>query len=149
MVVFAEDLDQTGTAPWDFFSWGHIDMGIASFLLLSLINIIPSYVDQALVYIIPYWSMILLIIAVGIGWEIIENTVLYNTGLKFENRRDSLVNAVWDVIFVIVGGFYMWIIKGILVNIIGVHLILAFYIVGIISFIVVLIIFFIARAISM
>lgn len=25
-----------GRSPWDFYSWGHIAMGIASFLLLSL-----------------------------------------------------------------------------------------------------------------
>jgi len=119
-----------------------------SFLLLVLINIIPTYVVQALVYIIPYWVMLILTICVGIGWEIIENTILVETGLKFENRRDSLVNATWDVIFVSIGALYIWILKGIMVNLIGVHLILAFYIVGIVSFIVVIIAFLIGRAMT-
>ena len=148
MGIVAETKDETARAPWDYFSWGHVDMGIGSFLLLVLINIIPTYVDQALVYIIPYWVMLVLTICVGIVWEIVENTLLVHTGLKFENRRDSFVNAFWDVIFVSIGALYIWIVKGIMINILGVHLILEFYIVGIVSFIVVLIAFFIGRAMT-
>jgi hypothetical protein len=148
MGMVAETKDETGRAPWDYFSWGHVAMGIMSFLLLVLINIIPTYVDQALVYIIPYWLMLVLTICVGIGWEIIENTIFVKWGIKFENRRDSLINAFWDVLFVIIGALYVWIIKGIMVNLIGVHLILEFYIVGIVSFIVILIAFFIGRAMT-
>jgi len=146
--MVAETKDETGRAPWDYFSWGHIAMGIVSFLLLVLINIIPTYVDQALVYIIPYWWMLILTIGVGIGWEIIENTIFVETGLKFENRRDSLVNAIWDIIFVTIGALYIWILKGIMVNVISVNLILAFYTVGIVSFIVVIIAFLIGRAMT-
>lgn len=148
MGMVAETKDQTGRAPWDYFSWGHVAMGIMSFLLLVLINIIPTYVDQALVYLIPYWVMLVLTIGVGIGWEIIENTIFVETGLKFENRRDSFVNATWDVIFVIIGALYIWILKGIMINLIGVHLILAFYIVGVVSFIVVIIGFLIGKAMT-
>ena len=146
MGIVAETKEETGRTPWDYFSWGHVAMGIMSFLLLVLINIIPTYVDQALVYIIPYWLMLVLTICVGIGWEIIENTIFVETGLKFENRRDSPINAFWDILFVIIGALYIWILKGIMINLIGVHLILAFYIVGIVSFIVVLIAFFIGKA---
>ena len=148
MGVVATSKDQTGRAPWDYFSWGHVAMGIMSFLLLVLINIIPTYVDEELVYIIPYWFMLVLTICVGIGWEIIENTIFVETGLKFENRRDSFANATWDVIFVIMGALYIWILKGIMINLIGVHLILAFYIVGIVSFVVVIIGFLIGRAMT-
>ena len=148
MGVVATSKDQTGRAPWDYFSWGHVAMGIMSFLLLVLINIIPTYVDEELVYIIPYWIMLILTICVGIGWEIIENTIFVETGLKFENRRDSFINAFWDVIFVIIGALYIWILKGIMINLIGVHLILAFYIVGIVSFVVVIIGFLIGRAMT-
>jgi len=119
-----------------------------SFLLLVLINIIPSYVDQALVYIIPYYIMLVLTVVVAVVWELIENTIFIKMGIKFENRRDSLANATWDIIFAIIGGAYVWGIKGIMVNIIGVQLIPAFYIVGIVSFIVVLIAFFIGRSIT-
>ena len=148
MGVVATSKDQTGRAPWDYFSWGHVAMGIMSFLLLVLINIIPTYVDEELVYIIPYWFMLVLTVCVGIGWEIIENTIFVETGLKFENRRDSFANATWDVIFVIMGALYIWILKGIMINLIGVHLILAFYIVGIVSFVVVIIGFLIGRAMT-
>lgn len=148
MGVVATSKDQTGRAPWDYFSWGHVAMGIMSFLLLVLINIIPTYVDEELVYIIPYWFMLVLTVCVGIGWEIIENTIFVETGLKFENRRDSFINAFWDVIFVIIGALYIWILKGIMINLIGVHLILAFYIVGIVSFVVVIIGFLIGRAMT-
>jgi len=148
MGIVADTKEETGRAPWDYFSWGHIAMGIMSFLLLVLINIIPTYVDQALVYIIPYWWMLILTIVVGIVWEIIENTIFVETGLKFENRRDSFVNATWDVIFVSLGALYIWILKGVMINLIGVHLILAFYIVGIVSFIVVIIAFLIGRAMT-
>ncbi len=148
MGIIAETKDQTGRAPWDYFSWGHVDMGIMSYLLLVLINIIPTYVDQALVYIIPYWIMLVITIVVGLVWELIENTIFVATGIKFENRRDSFINALWDVIFVIIGALYIWILKGVMVNLNGVMLIPAFYIVGIVSFIVVLIAFFIGQAMT-
>ncbi len=148
MGIIAESKEQTGRAPWDYFSWGHIDMGIASYLLLSLINTIPSYVDQVRVNLIFWWLMLVATIVVAVVWEIMENTLFIKWGMKFENRRDSFANATWDVIFVIIGGAYVWGIKGIMVNMIGVHLIPAFYVVGIVSFIVVLIAFFIGRAMT-
>ncbi len=146
MAIVAETKDQTGRAPWDYFSWGHIDMGIMSYLLLSLINTIPSWVTQSKVDIIFWWVMLVLTIVVAVVWELMENTLFIKLGIKFENRKDSLANATWDIIFAIIGGAYVWGIKGLMVNLVGFHLIPAFYIVGIVSFIVVLIIFFIGRA---
>lgn len=152
--IIATSKSQTGRAPWDYFSWGHIDMGIGSFLLLSLINIIPTYIFQIPIYIIYYWLMIVIVICFGIGWEILENTLLVSTGLKFENRRDSLKNALWDILFVTIGGFYTWIIKGILINLYGLNtailndMILAYFIVILISFCVCLVAFLIGRAMT-
>ncbi|MHA1758830.1 MAG: hypothetical protein ACTSVV_18835 [Promethearchaeota archaeon] len=147
--IVGTDKDEVGRSPIDYFSWGHVDMGIATFLLLSLINTIPSLIDKTLIYIIPYFLMLILVLIVAIVWEILENTLLLEWGFKFEGRRDSFVNALWDIIFVIIGGLYMWIVKGILVNIImGVKGIPIFYIIGIISFIVILIAFFIGKAIT-
>ena len=140
MAIVAESKGQTGRAPWDYFSWGHIDMGIMSYLLLSLINTVPSWLTQTKLDTIFWWVMLVL--------TIIENTLFIKMGIKFENRRDSLANATWDIIFAIIGGAYIWGIKGILVNLIGVHLIPVFYIIGIVSFIVVLIAFFIGRSIT-
>ncbi|MHA1146784.1 MAG: hypothetical protein ACTSR8_00900 [Promethearchaeota archaeon] len=142
------DKDDVGRAPIDYFSWGHVAMGLATFLLISLINTIPSWVVQDLVYIIPYWSMLVLSFVVAIIWEILENTVLLEMGFKFEGRRDSLINAIFDILFVCIGALIIWIIKGIMVNLNGVHLIPAYYIVGVISFAVVIIAFLIAKAMT-
>ncbi len=147
-MVIATSKDEVSRAPWDYFSWGHIDMGIGSFLLLSLINIIPTIMNQTKTDIINWWMMIVVVIIIMVAWEIFENTVLYKFGAKFENRRDSLVNATWDIIFGIIGGMYMWIIKGSLVNMIGIHMIPVYFIIGIVSFIACIIGFLIGRAIN-
>ena len=98
--------------------------------------------------------MLVLVFVVAIIWEILENTLLVDIGIKFEGRRDSLENAVWDIIFGIIGGVIMCLFKGILVNILGVlnnnipQYIIYFYITGIISFFIILICFFIGRAMT-
>jgi hypothetical protein len=147
-MVVGTTTDEVGRAPMDFYSWGHVDMGIATFLLLSLINTIPSFVTGTLIYIVPYWLFILLVLLVAMVWELIENTLFVDLGIKFENRRDSFINALADIMFVMIGGFVMWILKGILVNIFGVENIPLFYIIGAVSFIIVLICFFIGNYIT-
>ncbi|MBD3338666.1 MAG: hypothetical protein GF353_06145 [Candidatus Lokiarchaeota archaeon] len=146
--VFAGSKDDVGRSAIDYFTWGHIAMGVAIFLLLSLINTIPSYIDNALVYIIPYILMLFISFLIGVVWEILENTLFVGIGIKFEGRRDSFVNALWDVIFVCIGALIIWIIKGLMVNLIGPHLIPAFYIVGIVIFVVSVLGFVIGRAIT-
>ncbi len=152
--LVAKSKKETGRSLIDYFSWGHVDLGISIFLLLSLINTLPSYFKDELIYVIPYWVMLILVFVVAIIWEIIENTLLVDIGIKFEGRRDSFQNAVGDIIFGIIGGAVMWLFKGILVNIFGVlnnsvpQYIIYFYIAGIISFFVILICFFIARAMT-
>ena len=147
--LIGDTKEEVGKAPWDYFSWGHIAMGIMTFILLSLINTIPSLVTNELIYIIPWWLMIVLSIVVALVWEIMENTLFMEWGFKFEGRRDSLVNAIWDVIFVIIGALIMWLIKGILVNVVmGVPGIAPFYIVGIVLFVISIICFLIGRLIT-
>ena len=147
--IVAESKQEVGRAPIDYFSWGHVDMGIAVFLLWSMINLIPSAVVGDLIDIVPFWLSIVLTIVVAVVWEILENTLFVDIGIKFEGRRDSLINSIWDIIFVIIGGLVMWGIKAIIVNLImqeaGIGV---FYIVGIITFIAVLIAFFIGRAMT-
>jgi len=147
--ILATDKDDVGLSAMDYFTWGHIDMGIAFFLLFSLINTIPSLVEGRLIYIIPFWWMMVAVLLFAVIWELIENIILWQMGKKFENRKDSFFNALWDVLFVALGGLLMWGLKGILVNLImDVAGISVFYIVGIIAFIVVLIAFFIGRAMT-
>ncbi len=152
--IVATSTSQTGKSPIDYFSWGHVDLGICSFLLLSLINTLPSYFEDQLIYFIPYWLMLVLVFVVAIVWEILENTLFVKLGIKFEGRRDSFKNAVWDIIFGVIGGLATWIFKGILVNICGTaknsipQYIIYFYTVGFVSFIIILACFFIGRAIT-
>ncbi|MHA1343972.1 MAG: MFS transporter [Promethearchaeota archaeon] len=149
--ILGQTTDEVGRAAIDYFSWGHIGMGIVAFLLLSLINTVPSYVTHMLIYIIPYYIMILLVIIIAIVWELLENTLLLEWGFKFEGRQDSLENATWDIIFVVIGGLVMWIFKGLIVNIWGnsnntiQQAIIYFYIIGIISFGVIIVCFLIGK----
>jgi hypothetical protein len=141
--------DDVGRAPVDYFSWGHINMGIVTFLLWSLCNLLPSAVVGTLLPIVPFWFSIVLTIVVAVVWEIMENTLFIDLGIKFEGKRDSLTNAIFDIIFVIVGGLVMWGIKSLIVNVImGVDGIVIFYIVGVITFVAVLIGFFIGRSMT-
>ena len=34
--------DYVGRSAWDFYSWGHMDMGIAGFMVFSLLITIPE-----------------------------------------------------------------------------------------------------------
>lgn len=129
-----------GRSPWDFYSWGHIAMGIASFLLLSLmITITEYYIGPA---IISWWMIMVFVLIIALVWEFIENVILYSWGWKFEKRRDSFLNFLWDVIFVAIGGLVMWLFKWIIMDLLakrGTY----FYIVGIISFGIILLAYFI------
>jgi hypothetical protein len=141
--------DDVGRAPLDYFSWGHIDMGVVVFLLWSMVNLLPSAGVGSLIFILPFGLSIILTIVVAIVWEILENTVLIDIGLKFEGKKDSFINALFDIIFVVIGGLIMWGIKVIIVNMImGVAGIGVFYIVGVITFVAVLIGFFIGRSMT-
>jgi len=127
-------------SPWDFYSWGHIDMGIASFLLLSLlITATEALIGPA---ILSWWHIMLFVFIFGVVWELFENIVLLSLGAKFENRRDSLVNSVWDIIFVCIGGAVMWLFKYLIMDLWG-YQGRWFYIVGAISFGIILICYFI------
>ena len=92
--------------------------------------------------IIPWYFILIFVLVVGIGWEIIENTILWKLGVKYENRRDSFINAFFDVIFVIIGGLTTWLLKWIIMDIRG-ELGPWFYISAIILFVLFLITYFI------
>jgi len=140
---------EVSRAPIDYFSWGHLNMGVVVFLLWSMVNLLPSLYNQEMTYILAYGISVLLTVVVAVVWEIVENTLLLNIGIKFEGRKDSLQNAIWDIIFVVVGGLIMWAIKSLMINLTGNYaLIPAFYIVGVIVFIAFLIGFFIGKSIT-
>lgn len=132
--------DYVGRSPWDYYSWGHIAFGIGAFSIFSLIiTLWDHYIGPA---IMPWYWILIFVIIVGVGWEIIENTILWKLGVKYENRKDSFLNAFFDIVFVIVGGLVTWLLKWIVMDVMG-KLGRWFYISAIIAFVIILIAYFI------
>ncbi|MFX1495905.1 MAG: hypothetical protein ACFFBH_00115 [Promethearchaeota archaeon] len=132
--------DYVGRSPLDYYSWGHIAFGIASFTIFSLIiNLWELFIGPAPIH---WYYLLIFVIIVAVVWEIIENTILWKLGLKYENRRDSFINALFDIIFMAIGGATSWLLKWIIMNIIG-ALGRFYYLAALILFIFVLIAYFI------
>ena len=111
------DADYIGRSPWDFYSWGHIALGIASFLLLSLLITVPRALGgQAL---IPWWLIIIIVLLLLFLWECIENVILWALKWKFEDRQDTFVNLLWDIIFGMIGAGAMWLCEWIIFDVLG------------------------------
>jgi len=107
--LIAETSAEVGQSFLDFYSIGHLCGGIAIFLFFSLFYTIPMSKDEGAsqVY-LPLWAIWLITITIGIIWEIVENTILWEFNLKFEGRLDSIENLVMDIIFVAIGGLSSW-----------------------------------------
>ena len=140
-------LKDVGRSAWDFYSWGHIDMGIMSFLIFSLFITVTQWMDPTAVIWLPWWSLMVMVLIFAVAWEIIENTILWQMGKKFENRKDSIYNSIWDIIFVMGGGFLMWLFKWIIMDLLG-KAGRWYYLVGFISFGIVLLFYFIGYFIT-
>ncbi|UCD00648.1 MAG: DUF2585 family protein, partial [Promethearchaeota archaeon] len=109
--------DYVGRSPWDYYSWGHIAFGIAAFTLFSLIiNLWELLVGPSS---IPWYSILIFVLIVAVVWEVIENTILWRIGLKYENRKDSIINAFFDIVFVLLGGLTTWLLKWIIMDFMG------------------------------
>ena len=136
--------DYINRSPWDFYSWGHIALGIALFLLLSLLITVPEYFGQKAL--IPWWLIIVIVIFLLLLWEFFENVILYSLGFKFGNRQDSLVNFLWDVILGISSALLTWLLKWIVMDIYNFRG-RWFYIAGALFFGIILVIYFIGYGI--
>ncbi|MFX1391137.1 MAG: hypothetical protein ACFE9Z_13815 [Promethearchaeota archaeon] len=102
----ATEVFEVGISWFDFYSIGHICFGIGLFLFWSLFYTIPKKKGK-----VPIFSLLfvfILTVVCGIIWEIVENTILLNFGLKFENRADSWQNMSTDVLLCAVGGLGTW-----------------------------------------
>ncbi len=106
MGFFARDKDDVAESAVDFFSLGHIIFGQVTFWIIYMIG---AYWIPDTFYPVKTWSLVITII-VGIAWEPIENILLWKMGLKFENKRDSWLNIIFDIIFVTLGGILAWLI---------------------------------------
>ncbi len=104
--IIAESIAEVGISAMDYFTWGHIAMGLGFFALLSFLHVYFKYIKQSDAF--PIWLALLITVIIGIFWEFFENFVLWSWGLKFENRQDSLLNASMDIIFVtLAAAFYL------------------------------------------
>jgi hypothetical protein len=109
--------DYVGRSPWDFYSWGHIALGIASFALFSLaIDLWELFIGPVT---IPWYFSLIFVVIVAVGWEIIENTILWRLGVKYGNRKDTFINAFFDILFVLIGALGTWLLKWIIMDAMG------------------------------
>lgn len=94
----------------------------------------------------PLWLVYTLTLIVLIAWEFIENIVFFELGWKFENRLDSPINITTDIILGALGaavnGYFAYKMVELDKNMKG------YYIFGIISFIVWILLFVIFRQIA-
>ncbi|MHA2007334.1 MAG: hypothetical protein ACXABO_09690 [Promethearchaeota archaeon] len=133
--------DYVGRSPLDYYSWGHIAFGIGAFSIFSLIITIYELIFNVEA-VMPWWWIMTFVLLVGVGWEIIENTILWKLGVKYENRKDTFANAFFDIIFVILGGSATWLLKWIIMDVLG-QMGRWFYVSALILFVLVLIAYFI------
>ena len=99
--IIAESMAEVGLSALDYFTWGHIAMGVGFFALLSLLHVYFKYVRQSDKF--PIWLALVITVIIGVFWEFFENILLFNLGMKFEDRQDSLLNASMDIVFVALG----------------------------------------------
>ena len=100
--IIATKSSEVGISWFDFFSIGHICFGIGVFLFFSLFYTIPKAKGRT-----PLFSLFFVFILsfiIFIAWEIVENTLVLSWGLKYQDRADSIVNGIFDVILVGIGG---------------------------------------------
>jgi len=88
--IFAKTLIQVGTTGIDYYTFGHILMGLIGFPILLNLFLPPDAFSF-----LQFSALI---------WELFENVILFKAGLKFEGRRDSGLNAIFDIAFVNIGG---------------------------------------------
>jgi hypothetical protein len=130
--------DRAGHAWVDFFSWGHVAMGIGlytvSWFIVSLTAASGrSYLSFIITFVLGCWL-----------WEEFENNVVYSWGLKYADKQDSLNNMLGDQFFVTIGAVIMWIVE---IIIYGNDPTYWFYILGGIGLLICLIGFFISKAV--
>ena len=135
--------EEAGLCWFDFFSIGHLCFGLGTFLLFSLFYTIPKNNGK-----LPIFSLlfvfILTLIAL-IAWEMIENTIFIDLGLKFEERPDSWQNITTDLGIGIIGALINWLAAYEIIENKEGKGISWYYISGAIAFILWLIFFFILR----
>ena len=109
---FATKKSDISRAAIDFFSLGHIIMGQFLFFLVYAIIPLTSLSWDAQMW--GLWTSITL----GVIWEPFENIIMYKMGFKFEGQLDSIVNAIFDIIFWTLGAVMAYFINNWIINLI-------------------------------
>lgn len=89
-MIIARSKEEYGIAAVDPFSLGHF---------------LKGYVLHMIFYIfyIPLVTSLILIFFISVLWEIIENNNFLRDYVKFNKKKDSLVNSGSDITFTILG----------------------------------------------
>ncbi len=106
--LFATNINEVSLSFFDFYSFGHIAMGIGMFLFFS---VVIYYFFKKIKLKNGLRASLILSIIGGIVWEIIENIFFIKWGIKFEGRGDSLFNLLTDLIFVGGGAYLMLLLR--------------------------------------
>jgi hypothetical protein len=104
--LIATDVSEVGISWFDFYSIGHICLGIGLFLFFSLFYTIPK--KHGTVPIFSLLFVFIVTVVMAIIWEVIENTIFLNLGWKFEDRADSWQNLSTDILLCAIGGLGTW-----------------------------------------
>ncbi|MBD3352149.1 MAG: hypothetical protein GF364_11735 [Candidatus Lokiarchaeota archaeon] len=135
----SESSSKIGRVWVDYFSWGHVAMGIG---IYALVWFIVSFTSTSA---ISLYCFLITFIVGGWLWEVIENNLIWSWGMKFEDKQDSINNLLGDQFWVCLGAIIIWIVE---IIIIGNYAVYWFYIVAGILLLICLIGFFISKAIS-
>ncbi len=142
--LIATETGEVGVSWFDFYSIGHICMGVGIFLCISLFYTIPKSKGKTPLFSLLFvWILTLIALVV---WEILENIVFLQIGLKFEGRMDSTQNIITDILIGAIAGLGAWLFAYMTFE--KDRKVWPYYIVGLISFALWLCIFIILRYIT-
>jgi hypothetical protein len=101
---FASRKEDISRSAVDFFSIGHVFMGQSFFWIPYMLFVwasapFPGIFPPSVGIFNTEEGMILISIIIGVLWEPFENIIMYYAGWKFEGKRDSLLNALFDILF--------------------------------------------------
>jgi len=86
----------------DFYSIGHLVLGFVVFFISYWFSLLVLRIQFR-----EYLTIFTLIFAVL--WELFENICLVKTRFKFDKRKDSVENSLFDIVFVFFGAIICYI----------------------------------------
>jgi hypothetical protein len=88
---WAQNPAEVSQVVFDFFSFAHVCMGIVFFAAISLISTLRNFVDPNNFKVkMGHWIWFFVgTLIFAIVWEIIENTLLFELGWKYQNQQEK------------------------------------------------------------